>query len=316
MSEPIQTVPGPENSGQKKDNNRNLTPLLILIIALLLASNAWFYFNGKHTESVQTTKINADSARIKELEDDYKKALTDLNSYKNQDSTLNDSIRSIMTKFENVRAALIKAHASGQMSQAMYDKEKKLLQDKIKELMDQVTTLNTKLNKQLVRNDSLGKAVADQEMKNTSLTKDLKASKAINDVASALHARSIEAYGVKVKNSGKEIETSHASKTDKIKISFSVDENRVTEAGKKTIYVRVITPEGTPIYNESEGSGITVLNSGEKLRYSVKGDFDYNNAEKQLGMYVKSSTGYAKGTYKIELYERGYQIGTGNFTLK
>ncbi len=42
----------------------------------------------------------------------------------------------------------------------------------------------------------------------------------------------------------KEAETTKARKTEKIKVSFTLGENKIAKTGEKTVYIRIMTPDG------------------------------------------------------------------------
>lgn len=133
------------------------------------------------------------------------------------------------------------------------------------------------------------------------------------DVASTLHASSIAITAIKVTSSGKEKETTTAKRTNLIRISFNIDENRVTPTGSKDIYVVVTAPDGKTI---SEGSSFTTRDEGVKS-YTSKVTVNYEQGKViPVNFDWRQEENYKEGSYKIEIYHNGFKIGQGVKTLK
>ena len=60
-----------------------------------------------------------------------------------------------------------------------------------------------------------------------------------------MHTTTINAGALFMRNNGKQVETDRANKAEMVKCCFTLGENRVTNAGDKTLYMRVISPDGT-----------------------------------------------------------------------
>jgi hypothetical protein len=137
------------------------------------------------------------------------------------------------------------------------------------------------------------------------------------EVASLLKPLNVAVTGVRFKGSGKEVETSSAKKSEKLRFCFDVPENQVADAGEKTILVRVINPKGETIAVESDGSGVFMLaGSGEQKQYTTKATFDYDQKQKHICLYWRQTATYPSGKYKAEFYQNGNFLGTTNFELK
>jgi hypothetical protein len=138
------------------------------------------------------------------------------------------------------------------------------------------------------------------------------------ELASVLHASGIKMEAINsTKNLfGKEKEkgTAKANKADLIRISFDLDDNRVSESGEKIIYICVYDPNGNVI--SGNGSKIKLADESEKS-YTTSKTIPYKQGEKVKGISTdwKPSADFAKGTYKVEIYHMGYKIGREMVTL-
>jgi hypothetical protein len=98
-----------------------------------------------------------------------------------------------------------------------------------------------------------------------------------------------------------------------MRVSFNLDENRVTPSGAKDIYVVVTAPDGKVI---SEGATFNAREEGSKP-YTSKVSVNYEQGKIIPVSYdIRQSEKYLQGDYKIEIYNNGFKIGQGVKTLK
>jgi hypothetical protein len=182
--------------------------------------------------------------------------------------------------------------------------------DKLKGENQQLTSANQQLNTEKTQLTS-DKQNLEQNLNNTKSEKKQLEDKV--DVASTLHASYIGIAAIKVSNSGKEKETTTAKRANLIRISFSLDENRVTPTGTKDIYVVVTGPDGKVI---SEGGQFNTREDGSKS-YTSKVSVNYEQGKAiPVSFDWRQSSAYKEGDYKIEIYHNGFKIGQGVKTLK
>lgn len=132
------------------------------------------------------------------------------------------------------------------------------------------------------------------------------------DVGSTLHVGGFNIVGIDTKNSGKEKETTKAKKVDKLRISFVIDENRITKSGEKELFVCITGPDGKPIAVEALGSGIFTTREGGDKTFTQKVQINYTQGQKQTVSFDwKQNTPFQVGDYKIEVYQNGFKIGEG-----
>ena len=131
---------------------------------------------------------------------------------------------------------------------------------------------------------------------------------------SILTCFNISAKAVLFKRGGtKEVETGKARKAQKIKVSFSLGENKIAKAGEKTVFVRIMTPDGKEMaknYDESYKFNFN-KNSGY---YAGKETLNYANVEISGVTYCEGQGEMVPGSYLIEITCEGVVIG--NTTLK
>jgi hypothetical protein len=313
-----------ENPGGNtpKDNRKLIYGILIAALV-----GTWGYIvydhsnKNKKINEIQTEYAAADSSRSA-VELEYNDALSrmdsltgsntklsgELEARKNQIDSLKNSIR---TELAKKNADLKKAH---QMVQQLNGKITDLLAqvDQLKQENQTLTVANQDLSTQ---RDTL---TAQKTRVEQNLTQTVAEKEHVEDVGSTLHASNINIAAINIKSGGKEKVTSTAKRTDVLRISFDLDENRIAPSGDKELYVCVTGPDGHPITIPANGSGtFETREEGEKV-YTNKMDVQYEQGKRlPVSFDWKPETGkYQTGDYKIEIYQNGYKIGEGTKSLK
>ena len=105
-------------------------------------------------------------------------------------------------------------------------------------------------------------------------------------------------------------ETSSASKTGLIKISFSVEENPNAKAEEKRYYIQVVNGS-----NKVLGKRITEFFDDKSITYSLVKSIQYQNTQVQISQELIAED-FEKGTYTVNVYDRSKLVAKTTFTLK
>lgn len=304
-----------------KDNRKLIYG--ILIAALLATWGYIIYDKNKSNDQIsqlQTQYSNVDSARTA-VQQEYNEVLARMDSLTGTNTQLQGQLASSRTEIDklkqNIKSELGKKNADisklramiAELNSKVTDYETQIAQ--LKEQNQQLTTSNQQLT---VERDTLS---SQKQALSETLTATQTAKEQIEDVASTLHASNINIAAIDVKGSGKEKSTTTAKRADLLRISFDLDENRISPSGTKQLYVVVTGPDGKPVTIPSSGSGtFTTRDEGDKV-YTSKIDVQYEQGKRTpVSFDWKQDNRYQTGNYKIEIYHNGYKIGEGTKTLK
>ena len=156
--------------------------------------------------------------------------------------------------------------------------------------------------------------LASEKGKITNLNKEKEDLNATIQKGSILSCFNVSAKGVKFKSGGKkEIQTSKASKTEKIKVSFSLGENKIAKSGEKTVFVRVITPDGKEMAKSYDDNYRFKFNKSSGY-FAGKETLNYANSEISGVTYCEGQGELVPGNYIIEITCDGVVIA--NTTLR
>ena len=308
-------------------DKRTKTYLIIIIGVLFIINFALLYNLISKDKILVTAQSKLEDTRSEKAQLDKMLEETEnlLLNYKGKNSQLdsiidvkNDEIaikiaqiRKMLSEGNITKEQLAKAKAEIVKLRTKIDRETYVIDSLSKENM-YLREANTSLKDE---NNMVKQEVENQKTINSSLTEQNKTLDAKVKVASKLKATNIKAEGIMVKGT-KEKERSKLSRIDKVKIQFNIDKNEIADAGQKTIYMRLVGPNGSTIANQNAGSGEFEI-GGEKMLYTSKANINFDNSTgSPVTIYFEKIPGMSSGTYKTLLYCDGWMIGEGSLKLK
>jgi regulator of RNase E activity RraB len=178
-----------------------------------------------------------------------------------------------------------------------------------------IDSLNT-LNQNLVaeKKTVLKQLDVEKEKQNT-LVKEKEELKTTIAKGSILTCFNVSAKAVLFKKGGKkEIETTKARKTEKIKVSFSLGENKIAKSGEKTVFIRIMTPDGKELAKSYDETYKFTFNKSSGY-YAGKETLNYANVEISGVTYCEGQGEFVPGNYVIDITCDGVVIGNGSIKL-
>lgn len=135
-------------------------------------------------------------------------------------------------------------------------------------------------------------------------------------IAAALHAEDIAVTALNAKGKEQDGGSYKARRLDKVKVSFRLSPNPLTQPNAKDIYLRILDPSGAVVSDMATGSGeFTYAN--KEMVYTAMQRIDYNNSGQQIAfIYGRGGQRFNEGRHTIEIYSEGFRIGQGEFTVK
>ncbi len=205
--------------------------------------------------------------------------------------------------------------------QGDYNRVKKklaLLQSQGKEyvrLLDSLYTANEVLtveNKKF-REENTKLSETNKQLNNTqdSLSRRIK-------TASLLKAYNVSLKGVNMKSGGKVEEvTNRCRRVEKFKVSFTLGENAITDAGSVNLYCRLSIPSGK-VLSLGDGDAYSFTNEGKTLQYTIKSTIEYANKAQDVNMYwnLREGDQAVPGSYTAQIFTDDEYIGEATVTLK
>ncbi len=303
-------------SEQEKEKKKRGLLLWVLII-LLMGSNGvtvWLYLQEKN-------KVAEQVVLIEKVYVERDNTMNELESLKREYSTLKTGNKALQKEIDEKKAYIeellieAKKHKGDAWLIAKLKRETETLREIMKGFVHTIDSLGT-LNQNLrVEKEGVIKELGNEKEKVNTLVKEKEDLNATIKKGSMLTCFNISAKGVKFKSGGKkESETNKAKRVQKIKVTFSLGENKIAKAGEKTVYIRIMTPDGKEMA-KSYDDGYRFTFDKSSGYYAGKETLNYGNVELSGVIYCEGSSDFVPGTYNIEITCDGGVIGSTTLKL-
>jgi hypothetical protein len=302
---------------EQQEEKKKRGGILWIIIALLMGSNiitVWLYWQEKNKAAEQivvTEKVMVEKSTI---QNDLLALQKEYGDLKTNDAALQKEIDDKKAYIEQLLKEAQK-HKGDAYIISKLKKEMDTLREIMKGFVRTIDSLGT-LNQTLrVEKANVLKELDTEKGKITNLNKEKDELKATIEKGSILTCFNVKAIAVKIKGGGKkESQTDKAKRADKIKVSFTLGENKIAKPGEKTVFIRVITPEGKEMAKNYDDN--YKFNFDRSTGYFAgKETLNYANVEISGVTYCEGMEPLVPGNYIIEVTCDGVVIGSTNLKL-
>lgn len=316
MSQDInQTESMQPGSNTPQNPKKDYTKVYGVVIVLLLISNIFFIVKSnkvtKQRDAVQEQFDISDSSR-RAVENDYSAALVRLDELVSENTKMEDVLNDKNGEIARLRREIDAIIKNKNATAADLGKAKRL-----------IATLNTKVQ-------TYEERIASLESDNARLTKERELlaeereeldeeREKLTKLGSILHVSNIRMEPLDIRRGGKKVrETEKARRVDVMRIMFDIDENRIKETSVTEFYLKITAPNGNVLSNAAYGSGVATLDNGQPLNYTLSKliEVQHNTPVDDVVVDWNQDSDYESGDYKIEIYQGGFEVGSGMVTLK
>ncbi|MDD5570554.1 MAG: hypothetical protein PHD97_05275 [Bacteroidales bacterium] len=306
-----QTTDTQNESGEKnKGAGKSSTVIILSLLVILLGGTVVYLLFQKKSQKIQYQVILKEKEASSNEKVTLQRALDSLvnehNKIKSQYGELNDRLSkkdSIIQK--NVREIQNLLATTGELKRAKRKLE--LLRGITQGYVHQMDSLY-KVNIQLTEENKQVKSDFQKEKAKTEeLTVKITS-------ASGLAAYKVKGSGVRVKGKKEEI-INKAKRAEQLKVSFTILQNPLASSGSKDIYIRITGPDNKVLCDGTEDEFMFAYKN-DKIVYTIKKQINYENKNLELDLYWPKKGELTPGTYGIDVFASGEQIGVGSFKLE
>ena len=317
------------------ENKKSSNGVFMIIIFLLLGGLAVmsYMWSAKRTElnncSNENLTLKSDMQGMNDMmqgyvgnisndiKKDFKNMLATYDKLIEKDASKADSLNQQKEKIMTLMNELDAAKRSGRLTASKLfnlNKENEVLRDIMKSYVKQIDSLNTlniKLSSEL---DVTSTKLTTTTVERDNYKKDAEEKTDLVKKGSKLSAYGINTEALRMKLNKTTEPTEKAKSVVQFRSSFTLSENTLTTAGKKTLYLQIIAPDGQTLQTRG---GNTLESENGTVAYSDKKDIDYQNQSVDITIYYDlRGEGTPKGNYKVKIYCDGTLIGTDSINLK
>ena len=274
---------------------------LTVILALGLAFLVYSYFGQKNRmiemETVLTQEKDSLAGELRKLVHGYDTMRTN-----------NDSLNARLFREKERIMKLLAINATNVQLVKKYRSEITTMREIMKSYIVQIDSLNTRNKILVAENQDIKQQITIVQKTNVELTKVKEELNSKVEIASVIQAKDVVAVAL---NKNRK-ETSRLDRIEKLRICFTLRENPIAKAGKKTVYLRITRPDSLII--TSSPDNLFEFN-GSKAIYTASREADYLNQDVDICIFVDNTGDFIIGNYRANLYLDGTQIGGCTFIL-
>ena len=288
-----------------------------LIILLLTGQN-------QSQREAQQARLEADSLKLAIQQDDLDRQYSDLQAdfmqYEDQAVYLkNDSlviqyneskarIEELMRQLQQERKSHKSDNAASQRKIAQLEAEIGTLRGIVKHYLEEIQRLGKE-------NEGLRNELASSQQQNQQLTQTVQQTSVQNQqlTQTVQLARKLTITNLRMTAYNKKDKVEKKiNKAVRLGVSFTVTPNNTAAAGRKTFYVRILSPEGVLL---GHGGNFTI--DGKSVPCTQTKTEEYDNGELPVSIYWNAG-GYTltPGNYTVEVFADGYRLGTRSVPMK
>ena len=288
--------------------NKKVIALTIAVV-LLLAGMAYLGYSLKQEKQANKDMQILAALDKQEMETEYQKFAAQYSEMKTY--IKNDSIIAQLTAEQERTQKLLEELKRTKANDAA----------EITRLKKELATVREVLRSYVIQIDSLNRLNQNLMDENSRVRSELELSNQQNQALTSEKATLSEKVAIAAQLDATNIALTPLSKKGKpekymkhgksVAVSFTITKNVTASNGVRSLYVRIMTPEGEVL----DGGG-TFEYAGKQLTYSMKKDIEYTGEETTQILYWTVKEYLGGGDYNVSIFCDGQAIGSRNFTFK
>ncbi|HOD10098.1 MAG TPA: hypothetical protein PLH25_05755 [Flavobacterium sp.] len=293
---------------ENQNNNSKLKSIIALLAVLLIGSLIYIFkltSDAKELQTVVTTTKSEKESVLKDLsalKTSYDQAIAENTSMSDELIAERDKVVKLMEDLKRSKGDVA--------AMSKYKQQYFALESKMKNLMEEVAVLKVKNEKLTTNLDSTNVVLEDSKKYNQVLVGQNEELAKTVEKGSKLTLTNLKTAAYKLRSSGKQIETDKASRADVLQVKFTIAENKIAKSGDKVYYVQVIDAK-----NNVLGDKATITFGDTSLTYSFTTTVQYENKTVDVTEQLKGKD-FAKGTYFVNVFDKGELVSKSSFSLR
>lgn len=290
---------------QSKDRRNNIIVISLSIVLLVVVV---LFFMQRRDHGVIMNEIRAEKDSI---QFELTEIASSYDSLKTENDTINEALFVAQAK---VKDLLLEVEQTKKVSYAKisgYQQQVTTLRGIMRDFVVQIDSLNRRNEQLMAENQEVKQQYKQVEQKNEQLNKEIDRQQERLKRAAQLEARELVAEALNKVSKP----TKRANRAEKIRIYFVLGQNATAKRGPKKIYARIMRPDQLlMVKSENDVFQFEDL----KIQYSAMREPVYEGKDLPVAIWWDNTNEPAlmPGTYTINLFADGNEIGETSFTIK
>lgn len=289
-------------------NKFDFKSILVIVLTVVLIAVVVMFVQQRNEHNLIVTQLNSEKDSIKV---ELSNMLINYDSLKTNNESLNQNLLTTQAEIKDLLVQIEQVKQASYAEVKSYNNKVNTLRGIMKDLYNQIDSLNERNKILYAENQQVKQQITTERTKNEVLVKEKEELTQTVKRAQILDAIDLKVIGLTPKDK----ESNRASKTQKLMASFTLSKNLTAVRGAKNIFIRIMKPDQLLLENNEKG---TFNFEDLEIPYSAKREINYEGAEIQVNIYWDNSghDPLIPGTYTIDVFADGYNIGTTTLLLK
>jgi peptidoglycan hydrolase CwlO-like protein len=305
---------------ENRKQSNSLKVLTVLVVILVIAIGFLIYSNMQLRNEVeeQNTKIVTKDSEVVQKTKELDELRLEFERVREEREALGLNNDSLNLQIQDLDKTIAELRRTGTLNA----NKRRELEKLVATLRADLAEKDAQIASLTQERDTLKRNVETLETERTSLRDTISTLSTTKqrlqgkvDIASVLKAENIKVTFINKRGKEKDSKKFRAKVIDKVKVSFTLSENKVLDPGNIEVMVSIIDPSGATLYDLANGGGIFDAD-GKKAYYSVKENVNYNNTRQDVNVLYDKGMPFEEGKHIVEVYAGGHKIGEGSFTVK
>lgn len=302
-----------ETKGNTGSSKEKLFMALAAIFFLSTVVLGYLLMQEKETVRTYVSENEQLDTEKKAVEDELKEMLSQYEILETDNLEMQEKINEQKEKIED----LLQKAKNNNWTIYKLKKETESLRNIMKGYVETIDSLNTANQELIAKNQEVNQKLESKEKEVSQLSKEREELKGKVKLGAQIEAFDIVATPQRMKRNDIARETNRASRAEQIKVCFTMNDNPIAKAGKKSVHLRIIDPKGKVLADEESKDNMFEFEGIEGL-FSSQLDVIYDNDELDVCLFWEKKLEemeLPEGNYIIEIYIDDYLAGTTKLEL-
>ena len=290
---------------RSKDRRNNI---IVISLSVILVVVVVLFFMQRRDHNVILGEIKAEKDSI---QSELSVIASSYDSLKTENDTINEALFVAQAKVKDLMLEVAQTKKVSFSKISDYQQQVTTLRGIMRDFVVQIDSLNARNEQLMAENRQVKEQFVQSEQEKQQLSEEVERQQQRLQRAAMLEARQLEA--TPLNNRSKE--TKRAQRTEKVRIYLVLSKNVTAKRGPKNIYARIMRPDQLLMVN-SENDVFQFEDL--KIQYSAVRNVVYEGQELPVTVWWDNTNKpqLMPGTYTVNLFADGNEIGETTFTLR
>jgi FtsZ-binding cell division protein ZapB len=290
----------------KAKERRNNIIVIVLTVILVVVGVLYFLQNREHRAIVNELNAEKDSIQM-----ELNRLVVSYDSLQTENDTINEQLFVAQAKVKDLLLEIEQTKKISLEKINSYQKQVTTLRSIMRDFVVQIDSLNRRNQELMAENLEVKKQFKQVETEKQQLSEEKERLEQNLQRAAVLQVRDLMAEALNSRNK----DTRFASRAERIRIYFIINENIAASRGSKNIYVRIMRPDQLLM---SKSADNLFQFEDLQIQYSAMREVVYEGHDLPVAIFWDNTNepDLMPGTYTIDLFADGHNIGTTTLELR